>query len=125
MEVHVLSRPFRRAVSLFIGGIPLVLLLAGCFGLASKAAVGVETSGCHRVYGVNAVDLPESSRFTCAAINNLTSAMPSKPETYLFTDESPRRLLWKCKFYGPEARRVLLRCEHKERHFSIVKSTNK
>lgn len=37
--------------------------------------------------------------------------------------ESPR-LLWKCIYYGAEAKRVLLRCEHHKRHFSIVKSDN-
>ena len=66
--------------------------------------------------------MPGTSRLSCAAINNLTADMPSEPETYLTTDDSPRRLLWKCNFYGAEARRVLLRCEHDRRHFSIVKS---
>jgi hypothetical protein len=115
------SRPFRRTVGLFISGLMLSLLLAGCL-VDPKAAVGVQTSGCQRVYGVSAVDLPETSRLSCAAINNLTFDMPSEPETDLLSDDSPRRLLWKCKFYGSEARRVLLRCVHDKRHFSIVKS---
>jgi hypothetical protein len=67
--------------------------------------------------------MPETSRLSCATINNLTFDMPSKPETYLTTDDSPRHLLWKCNFYGAEAQRALLRCKHHKRHFSIVKST--
>lgn len=67
--------------------------------------------------------MPETSRLNCAAINRLTSSMPSEPETFLERGDSPR-LLWKCRFYGAEAGRVLLRCEHDKRHFSIVKSAN-
>jgi hypothetical protein len=66
--------------------------------------------------------VPETSRLSCAAINRLTSSMPSEPETFLERGDSPR-LLWKCKFYGEEAHRVVLRCEYDERHFSIVKAT--
>lgn len=68
--------------------------------------------------------MPETSRLSCAAIDKLTSSMPSEPETYLSTDDSPRRLLWKCRFFGAEAQQILLRCEHDKRHFSIVKSAS-
>gem|GEM_PF-6732717 len=47
--------------------------------------------------------------------------MPSEPETYLAMADSSQRLIWKCDFYGAEAQRVLLRCEHDKRRFSIVK----
>lgn len=65
--------------------------------------------------------MPETSRLSCTAIDHLSSSMPAEPEVFLTESDSPR-LLWKCRFYGEEARRVLLRCEHEERHFSIVKS---
>ncbi len=104
-----------------IGAVALSLLLSGCPD--PRAAVGVK-SGCQRVYGVNAVDRPETSRLTCAAIDHLTDSMPSEPETFLQGGDLPRRVLWKCKFYGSEAQRVLLRCAHHSRHFSVVKSTN-
>ncbi len=115
-------RRFRRTGSLIVAGVALGLLLAGCPSPQEIAGGG---SGCRRPYaGVNGVDVPETSRLSCAAINNQTSDMPSEPETYLSTDDSPRRLLWKCKFHGAEAQRILLRCEHNKRRFSIVKSAS-
>lgn len=55
---------------------------------------------------------------SCAAIDKLIDTMPSEPETYLTGGDSSR-LLWKCTFHGTEAQRVLFRCEHDKRHFSI------
>src|SRR3954464_14745704 len=111
--------PFRRIGSLITVGVVLSVLLAGCPSPQSLAGGG---SSCRRPYaGGTGVDVPETSRLSCAAINDMTSSMPSKPETYLDRGDSPR-LLWKCIFYGAEAQRVLLHCEHDKRHFSIVKS---
>jgi hypothetical protein len=115
----VQSNRCKQIISLCTVGVSLLLVACG----APKSANGV-TSGCQRIYGGGeAVDRPETSRLSCAAINEMTFAMPSKPETYLSRSDSPR-LLWKCKFYGARAPRVLLRCEHQQRHFSIVKSAN-
>lgn len=113
------SRSFRQIGSLIAVGVALSVLLAGCPD--PRAAVGV-TSGCQREYGgVKGVDRPETSRLSCAAIDKLSDTMPGEPETFLTSGGSPR-LLWKCKFYGTEAGRVLLQCEHHKRHFSLVKS---
>lgn len=109
----------RRIGSLIAVGVTLSLLLAGCPSPQELAGAG--ETGCHQEYaGVMGITLPETSRLSCAAINNLNSSMPAEPETYLERGDSPR-LLWKCKFYGVEAPRVLFRCEHEKRHFSIVK----
>lgn len=110
----------RRIVMLITVGAVLSVLLAGCPSPQKLAGVG--QTGCRQKYaGVMSDTLPETSRLSCAAISNLNSSMPAEPETYLERGDSPR-LLWKCKFYGAEAQRVLLRCEHDKRHFSIVKS---
>jgi hypothetical protein len=102
-----------------IAGATLSVLLAGCPD-ARTAAGGA--SGCERPYGgVTAIDLPETSRLSCDAIDELTFSSPSEPEHFLSRGDSPR-LLWKCQFFGTDAQRVLLRCEHDMRHFSIVKN---
>ena len=98
-------------------GIALSILLTGCPD--PSTVVGV-AAGCRREYGgVTGIDRPETSGLSCAAIDELTSATPSEPEAFLSTSDSPR-LLWKCRFDGWEARRVLLRCEHGKHHFSII-----
>lgn len=114
-----------RIVGLITVGVPLCVLFAGCPSPQEVARSEQDTAGgragCRRPYaGGTGVDVPETSGLNCAAINRLTSSMPSEPETYLERGDSPR-LLWKCKFFGAEARWVLLRCEHDKRHFSIVK----
>jgi hypothetical protein len=107
-----------RICSLIAVGVALSVLLAGCPD--PRTAAGI-TSGCQREYGgVKGVDRPETSRLNCTAIDKLTDTMPGEPETFLTSGDS-RRLLWKCKFYGTDARRILLQCEHDKRHFSIVK----
>ena len=109
-----------RMVSLITVGVASSVLLVGCPNPETLAGGG--GSGCRKEFGgVMAVTLPETSKLNCAAINKLNSAMPSKPEAYLIRGDSPR-LFWKCRFYGAEAQRVLLRCEHDKRHFSIIKS---
>jgi uncharacterized protein YceK len=111
---------FKGKASLILVVLVLSVLFGGCPTPESLAGGG---SGCRRPYaGLSAVDRPETSRLSCAAINNLTSGTPGEPESYLTTDDSPRHLLWKCKFYGAAAQRVLLRCAHHNRQFSIVKS---
>lgn len=112
---------FRRVVSLITLGVALSVLLAGCPD-PRMAAGGA--SGCRREFdGVTGVDLPETSGLSCGAIDKLTDSMPSEPETFLTIGDSPR-LLWKCRFYGTETQRVLFRCEHDKRHFSIVRGSS-
>jgi hypothetical protein len=95
----------------------LSVVLTGC---ASAQTAGEGSTGCQVIFGtVDAVNKPENSKLSCEAINKLTSAIPSKPETYL--TKEPHSVLWKCKFYGLEARRLLLRCAHHNRHFSVLK----
>lgn len=113
--------PVRSVASLIAVGVALSVLLAGCPD--PRMAAG-DLSGCRRAYaGVTGVDQPETSRLSCEAIDELTSASPSKPETFLSRGDSPR-LLWKCRFHGTEKDSILLRCESGKRHFSIVKSAN-
>lgn len=115
------SRLCRRIGSLVTVGVALSLLLTGCPD-ARTAAGGA--SGCERPYGsVTAIDRPETSKLSCDAIDELTSASPSEPEHFLSRGDSPR-LLWKCHYFGTDAQRVLLRCEHGKRHFSVVKSAS-
>jgi predicted small secreted protein len=112
-------RRFRRIVSLITVGVASSVLLAGCPDPNEVAGVGV--TGCQRkISGVTGVTRPETSKLSCAAINNLVSSIPSEPENYLISGDSPR-LLWKCRFYGTEQGSVLLRCENDKRHFGIVK----
>ena len=108
-----------RIVSLITVGVASSILLAGCPDPREVAGVGL--SGCqHEISGASAVTRPGTSRLSCAAINNLVSSIPSKPENYLIEGDSPH-LKWKCRYYGTEEGTVLLRCEHDIRHFSIVK----
>jgi hypothetical protein len=116
MVRNVQSRKSKCIAGLLAGGIASVLLV-GCPD--PGAVVGV-TSGCQREFGVKGVDRPETSGLSCAAIDKLTSEMPSEPEAFLTTSDSPR-LLWKCRFYGTDVERILLHCEHNARHFSLVK----
>jgi hypothetical protein len=115
------QHPFSFALVgiLIAAGVALGILLTGCTSPQELVGGG---SGCRQPYaGVTGVDRPETSGLSCSAIDSLISTMPSEPETYLTTGDSPPHLLWKCTFYGGEARRVLLRCEHDKRHFSIIK----
>jgi hypothetical protein len=80
-------------------------------------------TGCRReISGVTGVTRTETSKLSCAAINNLISSIPSEPDNYLIGSDSMPRVYWKCKYFGTEQGSVLLRCEYNKRHFSIVKS---
>ena len=95
----------------------LSVVLMGC---TNARPAGEGNAGCQVIFGtVDAVNRPENSTLSCEAINELTSAIPSKPETYL--SKEPHGVLWKCRFYGLQAKRVLLRCAHHSRHFSVLK----
>ncbi len=111
-------RKLRRIGGLITVGVALSVLLAGCFD-AETAAGGA--TGCRTEFdGVTGVDRPETSGLSCDDIDRLIDTMPSEPETFLTSGDSPR-LLWKCKFYGTEGQRVLFWCEHDNRHFRITK----
>lgn len=110
--------PAKRIISMIIVSIALCLFVGAC---ADPRALVGKSSGCQReIRGAVGVNRPETSKLNCGAINELTFDLPSEPEAYLVMGESPR-LLWKCRFYGPDAEKVLLRCAHHARHFSIVK----
>jgi hypothetical protein len=96
------------------------VLLVGCADPREVAGVGLV--GCQReISDAAAVTRTETSELSCAAINNLVSSIPSKPEHYLIGSESPR-LYWKCRYHGVEDGPIILRCEYGKRHFSIVTS---
>lgn len=108
-----------RNGSLIIAGVALTLLLAGCAD--SREGAGVAFPGCRReISGSPAVTREETSKLSCAAINGLVSSIPSEPEKYLIGSASPR-IYWKCQYFGTDQGSLLLRCEHGNRHFSIVK----
>ena len=79
-------------------------------------------SGCNiYIRGVLRRILPQTSDLSCKAIDDLIVGVPSEPGAYSILGGSPR-LLWKCRLYGEqEAPRLILRCQHHKRHFSIVK----
>jgi hypothetical protein len=113
------SMLFKRIVSLITVGVASSVLLAGCPDPREVAGVGV--SGCQReISGATAVTRTETSKLSCASINNLVSSIPSTPDNYLIGSGSPR-LYWKCRYHGAEQGSVLLRCEQGKRHFSIVR----
>jgi len=114
--------PARSLAGLIAVAVASTLFLAGCPDPREVAGVGV--SGCQRdISGAAAVTRTETSKLSCDAINDLVSSIPSQPENYLIRSDSPR-LFWKCRYHGTEQGSVLLRCEHNNRHFSIVKGNN-
>jgi hypothetical protein len=111
--------PNRFVATVICVGIASSLLLAGCSDPREAAGVGV--SGCQReIDGTAVVTRTETSKLTCDAINDLVSSIPSQPESFLIRSDSPR-LFWNCSYFGTDDGAVLLRCEHGQRHFSIVK----
>lgn len=113
--------PVRAIAGLIVLSVASSVLLAGCSDPREVAGVGV--TGCQReISGATAVTRTETSKLSCAAINNLVSAIPSKPENYLIGTASPR-LYWKCRYFGTEQGSILLRCEHDKRQFSIVRKS--
>ena len=121
------SLPSRQLIGLICVSVALGVASGACGGGASVQAVSGPAhaeggSGCHKyIHGVLGRILPETSDLNCAAIDDLTFAVPSEPSVEYVQGESPR-LLWKCRLYGEqEAPPLLLRCRHHKRHFSIVK----
>ena len=113
--------PAKRIISLIIVGIALCAFFGAC---ADPRALVGKSSGCQReIRGAVGVNRPETSKLNCKDINGITFSLPSEPDVYLVMGESPK-LLWKCWFYGTDAEKVLLRCEHHARHFSIVKTAD-
>ena len=111
-----------RIAGLIIVVVASSAVSVGCSDPGEVAGVGV--SGCQReISGATAVTRTETSKLSCAAINNLVSSIPSEPENYLIGTDSTPRLYWKCRYYGTEQSSLLLRCDLAKRHFSIVKST--
>lgn len=109
----------RTIVKLITLALSLSVLSAGC---ADSATLGEGTSGCRQeVRGEAGVIRPETSRLRCAAINEMLFGIPSEPQAYSILGESPR-LLWKCRLYPASAQRVLLRCQHHQRHFTVVRA---
>jgi len=118
MKENARSMLFRRIVSLITVSVASGVLFAGCPDPRTLVGGG---SGCRQeIRGVTGVIRTETSKLSCADINNLTSGIPSEPEAYLIEGDSPR-LFWKCRFYGTDMGSLLLRCQHDKRHFSIVK----
>lgn len=112
------SSRFSPTIGLLLCGVALSLGFAGCSDGTTSAGV---TTGCRGVFGtVDALNLPENSELSCGDINQLISSIPGRPEAYL--TKEPHGVLWKCRFYGLKARRVLLSCAHHSRHFSVLKS---
>ena len=118
-EGRVRLKRYKRIIGLIVVGVASSLLLVGCPDPREVAGVGV--TGCERqIDDLASKTRTETSKLSCAAINDLVSAIPGEPENYLIRGDSPR-LLWKCSYFGAEQGSVLLRCEHDKRHFSIVK----
>lgn len=110
----------KRKIGLLIVGITLSMLSSAC---AEAPVPVVEPFGCREnIRGVNAVIKPETSGVHCTDIKNLIFGLPSEPQVYFIRGEKPH-LRWKCRFYGTEQGSVLLRCEHNNRHFEIVKTS--
>lgn len=110
---------FRSIVKLITLGLSLSVLSVGC---ADPATLVEGTSGCRQeVRGEAGVIRPETSRLGCAAINEMLFGIPSEPQVYSILGESPS-LLWKCRLYPASAPRVLLRCQHHKRHFTVIRA---
>ena len=118
LEGVQIRMPVNRIVNLIISGLALCVMFGAC---GRSSTVEGNLSGCRQeIRGVMGVTVPETSKLSCAAINELISGLPSEPQGYSIMGDSPR-LLWNCRFYGAEAQRVLLRCRHHKLRFSIVK----
>jgi hypothetical protein len=110
---------FRPIVKLIMLGLWLSAFSVGC---ADPATLVEDTSGCRQeVRGEAGVIRPETSRLSCAAIDEMLFGIPSEPQAYSILGESPR-LLWKCRLYPASAQRVLLRCQHHKWHFTVVRA---
>ena len=113
---RLILRPIVKLITL---GLLLSVLSVGC---ANPATLVEGTSGCRQeVRGEAGVIRPETSRLSCAAINEMLFGIPSEPGPYSILGESPR-LLWKCRLYPASAQRVLIDCQHHKRHFAVVRA---
>lgn len=110
-----------RTASTIIAGLTLSVLCVACAGPERPSG---DVPKCQReIRGVTATIRPETSKLSCAEINELVFALPAEPQAYLLEGESPG-MNWKCRFYSAEADAVLLRCSYHRKHFSYVKSTS-
>ena len=106
------------AVSMLVLGL-LTVGLTGCGGQSSASFDPLR--GCAQVVrDVPARVLPETSGLSCAAINRMTQAVPAEPGSYVYEGLSGPP--WKCRLYPSSSPRVLLRCTHGSRQFSVVRS---
>lgn len=110
-----------RMASTIIASLTLGVFLAACFELERPRG---DVPNCQReIRGVTAAFQPETSKLSCAEIDELIFALPAEPQVFFISGESPG-VRWKCRFYSPESHSVLLRCSYRQRHFSIVNSTS-
>lgn len=110
-----------RTASTIIAGLTLGLLCVACAGLERPAG---DVPECQReIRGVTATIRPETSKLSCAEIDELVFALPDEPQAYLIEGESPG-MQWKCRLFSTEAKSVLLRCSYHRKHFSYIKSTS-
>lgn len=93
-----------------------------CGGCADPSTVAGDPSVCRQdVLGAAGKIRPETSGLSCAAIDELTFGIPSEPQAYSIMGRSPQ-LLWNCRLYAAREHSVLLRCRHREKHFTFVKT---
>lgn len=95
----------------------LVVSLTACGGQSSAS------SGPHRgcvQEGKPGWVLPETSGLTCSEINQMIQATPSEAGGFLLEGKATPGVLWKCRQYGAGSPRLLLRCIHERRRFSVV-----
>jgi len=109
-----------RTAATFLAVILACLCMGGCGGVAASG--GAAGTGCRaEIRGVGTVLKSETSGLTCAAINRLTVGLPSRPQAFVIIGESPH-VLWKCHLFSLDAPRLLLRCAHHQKEFSILRS---
>jgi hypothetical protein len=120
---------FKRLISMISLPVAVGVVLGACGSSSVHAdhssGHSEGGSGCRTyVRGVLRQILPESSDLSCSEIDDLINGIPSEPGVESIIGGSPR-LLWKCRFYAAkEAPPLLLRCQHHDRRFSVVKRAN-
>jgi hypothetical protein len=62
---------------------------------------------------------PETSRLDCEQIKNLIAILPPGPGSFVLANKSHYQ--WECDQVKPGAGGFLLRCEHGDRRFSIIR----
>src|SRR4051794_24585312 len=97
--------PGKKLVSVIVVSIAAGTLITACADPMTIAGGG---SGCRGEFrGVTGVNRPQTSDLSCADINQLTFGVPSEPQGYLITGDSPH-LLWKCRYFGTGVPHILL-----------------